>query len=85
VGDSFTLVEPVHGSAPDIAGQGVANPLATILAAALLLDALGEPAAAGRVRRAVDKVLESGPHTPDLGGRAMTMEVTAAVVDWLTG
>jgi homoisocitrate dehydrogenase len=83
--DSFMLVEPVHGSAPDIAGQGVANPLATILAAALLLDALGEQDAANRVRRAVDKVLESGPHTPDLGGRAMTMEVTAAVVDWLTG
>ncbi len=83
VGDDFVLVEPVHGSAPDIAGQGVANPLATILAAALLLDALGEQPAADRVRQAVNAVLESGPHTPDLGGRGTTEAVVAAVVEKL--
>ena len=83
VGDDFVLVEPVHGSAPDIAGQGVANPLATILAAAQLLDALGQQPAADRVRQAVDRVLESGPRTPDLGGRATTEKVTAAVVEKL--
>jgi len=85
VGDDFVLVEPVHGSAPDIAGQGIANPLATVLAAAQLLDSLGEPDAANRVRRAVDSALESGPHTPDLGGRATTVEVARVVVDKVTG
>ena len=61
------LYEPIHGSAPDIAGQGVANPLATILSAALMLRySLGQPAAADRVERAVGKVLRSGLRTADI-------------------
>ncbi len=80
LGDTFVLAEPVHGSAPDIAGRGVANPLAAIRAAALLLQGLGELAAASRIERAVEQVLATGPHTPDLGGRAITREVTGAVI-----
>ncbi len=81
VGAGVAVFEPVHGSAPDIAGRGVANPVAAILAAAMLLEHAGEPAAAGRVRRAVRWALEHGPRTPDLGGDATTAEVTGAVVN----
>ena len=80
VGESNALFEPVHGSAPDIAGEGVANPAATILSAAMLLEHLGYDAEADRVRTAVEAVLESGPRTPDLGGDASTKDVTAAIV-----
>jgi len=80
IGQQAAVFEPVHGSAPDIAGQGVANPLAAILAGAMLLEHAGETVAAQRVRRAVWQVLEHGPHTPDLGGTAATDEVTQAVV-----
>ncbi len=79
VGDRFVLAEPVHGSAPDLAGKGIANPLATVSAAALLCAHLGETALAARLERAVDAVLRSGVVTPDLGGRATTQEVTHAV------
>jgi homoisocitrate dehydrogenase len=77
------IFEPVHGSAPDIAGRGIANPLAAIGAAALLLDYLGESARAARVRAAVDSILRNGPHTPDLGGAATTADVTDAVIHLL--
>lgn len=80
VSEHFALVEPVHGSAPDIAGQGIANPLATILAAALLLDALDFPEHAVAVRTAVDATVRAGVCTPDLGGSASTADVTAAVI-----
>lgn len=80
VGDQRGLFEPVHGSAPDIAGQGIANPMATFLAVAMLLDHLGEGEVAECVRRAVDRVLRQGPRTPDLGGTARTAEVTEAVI-----
>ena len=80
VGDQKALFEPVHGSAPDIAGKGVANPVATFLAVAMLLDHLGERRVAARVQEAVDHVLREGPHTPDLGGMARTEEVTDAVI-----
>lgn len=80
VGDGRGLFEPVHGSAPDIAGRGIANPTAAILAGALMLDFLGEHAAAERVRTAVRNVLANGPRTPDLGGNATTRQVTQAVV-----
>lgn len=80
VGEHFAVFEPVHGSAPDIAGQGIANPLGAIRAAAMLLAYLGEEEAAARVEAAVDRVVEEGPWTPDLGGRATTREVTQAVV-----
>jgi len=83
VGEENGLFEPVHGSAPDIAGEGVANPSAMILSAAMLLEHLEYTEPAGRVRSAVEAVLEAGPHTPDLGGDAGTEDVTRAVVDRL--
>jgi 3-isopropylmalate dehydrogenase len=83
VGADNALFEPVHGSAPDIAGKGVANPAATILSGAMLLEHLGYDDAAGDVRTAVENVLADGPHTPDLGGDASTEAVTAAVLDRL--
>ena len=79
-GDAFVLAEPVHGSAPDIAGQGIANPIATILAAAQLLAALGESACAAAVEAAVQRTLAAGVWSADLGGQATTEEVTAAVI-----
>ncbi|MCL2582005.1 MAG: tartrate dehydrogenase [Streptosporangiales bacterium] len=78
-----SMFEPVHGSAPDIAGQGVANPVGAIGSAALMLDHLGLPGEARRVRAAIDATTGSGLLTPDLGGKATTEEVTAAVIDSL--
>jgi tartrate dehydrogenase/decarboxylase/D-malate dehydrogenase len=76
-----SMFEPVHGSAPDIAGKGIANPLAAILSAGLLLDFLGLTRAAGAVRGAVAAVLRAGkPRTPDLGGNAKTTDVAEAVL-----
>ena len=83
IGDGNALFEPVHGSAPDIAGQGVANPAATVLSAAMLLDYLEYGEAADRVRDAVEGVLANGPRTPDLGGDAVTADVTDAIIDRL--
>jgi len=80
IGHENALFEPVHGSAPDIAGQGVANPAAMLLSAAMLLDHLGYAEEAARVREAVEATLAEGPHTPDLGGEAGTEDVTAAVL-----
>jgi 3-isopropylmalate dehydrogenase len=78
------LFEPVHGSAPDIAGTGSANPLAMILSAAMLLrHGLSRPAEAAAVESAVDRALESGLRTADLGGSATTAEATRAVLDGL--
>jgi tartrate dehydrogenase/decarboxylase/D-malate dehydrogenase len=76
-----SMFEPVHGSAPDIAGKGIANPLAAILSAGMLLDHLGLDAPAKAVREAVARVLKAGsPRTPDLGGKASTVDVGSAVV-----
>jgi len=83
VGTDNALFEPVHGSAPDIAGQGVANPAAMILSAAMLLDHLEYGEEADRVRDAVESTLAEGPRTPDLGGDASTTAVSDAVVDRL--
>ncbi|MFO7586662.1 MAG: isocitrate/isopropylmalate dehydrogenase family protein [Gemmatimonadota bacterium] len=69
------LYEPVHGSAPDIAGRGVANPMAAILSAAMLLGNAGAAEAAARVEAAVDAALREGVRTPDVGGTASTGEV----------
>jgi len=80
VGPDNALFEPVHGSAPDIAGRGVANPSAMILSAAMLLDHLGYGDDAADVRTAVEGVLADGPRTPDLGGEASTDDVTDAIV-----
>ncbi|MFN3979619.1 MAG: isocitrate/isopropylmalate dehydrogenase family protein [Caldilinea sp.] len=81
--DNFTLVEPVHGSAPDIAGRGIANPCATILAAAQLLASLGEGAAAQRIERAVHRTLADNIRSADLGGKATTAEMTVAIMERL--
>ncbi|SEO61250.1 3-isopropylmalate dehydrogenase [Halorientalis persicus] len=83
VGPDNALFEPVHGSAPDIAGEGIANPAAMILSAAMMLEHLGYGDEATRVRDAVTAVLEDGPRTPDLGGDATTADVTEAVLDAL--
>ena len=83
IGPDNALFEPVHGTAPDIAGEGVANPSAAILSAAMLLEHLGYDGDAAAVRDAVESVLESGPRTPDLGGDAGTDAVTDAVIDRL--
>ena len=83
VGHDNALFEPVHGTAPDIAGEGVANPTAAILSAAMLLEYLGHVEEGQRVHDAVEGVLADGPRTGDLGGSATTNEVTAAVVDRL--
>ena len=80
VGPENALFEPVHGSAPDIAGEGVANPTATVLSGAMLLEYLSYEAGATAVRSAVESVLADGPRTPDLGGDATTEDVTAAVL-----
>nr|KAJ3407596.1 homoisocitrate dehydrogenase [Polyrhizophydium stewartii] len=82
VGDSFVIGEPVHGSAPDIAGKGVANPVAAIRSAALMLEYLGDAHTAARIYAAVDRVLASQPNalTPDLGGSGTTQSVTEAVL-----
>jgi homoisocitrate dehydrogenase len=84
VGAGRTAVfEPVHGSAPDIAGRGAANPIGAMSSAAMLLDHVGEPAAANNLRRAVQATVRGGLTTPDLGGMATTQQVTAAVCDIL--
>ncbi|KAI8320283.1 Isocitrate/isopropylmalate dehydrogenase [Martensiomyces pterosporus] len=80
VGDNFVVGEPVHGSAPDIAGKNIANPVAAIRSAAMLLERTGYESAALAIYRAVDKVLAAGEvKTPDLGGKSTTTEVTEAV------
>jgi tartrate dehydrogenase/decarboxylase/D-malate dehydrogenase len=76
-----SMFEPVHGSAPDIAGKGIANPLAAILSAGMLLDHLGLAKTAAAVRKGVAAVLKAGKvRTPDLGGQARTAEVADAVI-----
>ncbi len=79
------LFEPVHGSAPDIAGQGVANPSGCVWSAALLLEHLGEHDAALRVLRALEDVCRDGPRTRDIGGSASTAEVGDAIAARLSG
>ena len=78
-----SLFEPVHGSAPDIAGQNIANPLGQIWSGALMLEHLGEPRAAAAVLQAMEHVLSGGPKTRDLGGTASTDEVGKAVAEIL--
>lgn len=75
--------EPVHGSAPDIAGKGIANPIGAIWSGALMLQHLGEPAAADAILAAMSSALAAGAHTPDLGGTATTSDVGDAVLSYL--
>lgn len=98
MGETHALFEPVHGAAPDIAGKGIANPLAAIGCAAMLLEwHAGRPttddrrpipnemlAAAERIRNGVRHALAHGPHTPDLGGKAHTGAVTEAVIGYVS-
>ncbi|UPM42773.1 isocitrate/isopropylmalate family dehydrogenase [Halocatena salina] len=83
IGAENALFEPVHGSAPDIAGEGIANPTATVLSTAMMLEHLGYDDAGAQVRTAVEKTLEQGPHTPDLGGSASTEDVASAIIERL--
>jgi tartrate dehydrogenase/decarboxylase / D-malate dehydrogenase len=80
-----SMFEPIHGSALDIAGQGVANPVGTFWTAVLMLEHLGEAAAAARLMGAIEAVTGAGVLTPDLGGRARTAEVTGAVCERIGG
>jgi isocitrate dehydrogenase (NAD+) len=80
LGHDVAVFEAVHGSAPDIAGQNVANPTALLLSAALMLDHIGEPAAAGRIRQALGKALAGTVRTRDLGGTASTTDFADAVI-----
>ena len=85
IGWEYAVFEPVHGSAPDIAGQGKANPIAMILSGVMLLHHLGEQAAADNVAWAVDEVLARGQiRTPDLGGSSTTMRVAEEVAMQVT-
>lgn len=87
IGDTHAVFQPAHGSAPDIAGKGIANPVATILSAAMMLDWFGEPACrkgAARIRAAVETVLSSPENaTPDLRGTLTTAELTDRILDQL--
>jgi tartrate dehydrogenase/decarboxylase / D-malate dehydrogenase len=74
-----SLFEPVHGSAPDIYGKGIANPIGQIWSGAMMLEHLGHPQAARAVMRAIETVLADGPRTPDMGGKAKTVDVGKAV------
>jgi tartrate dehydrogenase/decarboxylase/D-malate dehydrogenase len=76
-----SLFEPVHGSAPDIAGRGIANSTGAILSAAMMLDWLGQNQAAVAIRRAVEHAFADGNLTQDLGGSLTTAELTAAIVE----
>ena len=78
-----SMFEPVHGSAPDIAGKGIANPIGQIWSGAMMLDHLGHPEAAASIVRATETVLQRRPRTRDLGGSATTDEVGRAIADAL--
>ncbi len=81
IGKELAIFEAVHGSAPDIAGQGIANPTAVILAACMLLEHVGQDEVAGRVRGALTRALNSDTRTRDLGGDASTSEFADKVIE----
>ena len=81
IGEGAAIFEAVHGSAPDIAGKGIANPLALLLASALMLEHVGKIDMAQRLRRAIDQTLrDDSVRTGDLGGNATTADMTQAIV-----
>jgi tartrate dehydrogenase/decarboxylase/D-malate dehydrogenase len=83
---SPSMFEPIHGSAFDITGKGIANPIATFWTGSMMLEHLGERAAAARLMTAVEAVTaDKALHTPDLGGKAKTADVTKAVIDAMVG
>ena len=82
--DYPSMFEPVHGSAPDIAGRGIANPIGQVWSGAMMLDHLGESRAAAAIERAIERVLaETTLRTPDMGGKASTSELGAAIAEAL--
>jgi isocitrate dehydrogenase (NAD+) len=84
VGDEAAMFEAVHGTAPDIAGKGLANPTALLLSSIMMLDYLGERSAARRIEAALAKVHKEGKHiTHDVGGKAGTTEFTDALISSL--
>ena len=80
IGDRYALFEPIHGSAPDIAGKGIANPIAAILSVRMMLEWMGRKEEAGLIVRAVDSVLSQGIVTPDLGGSYSTEDLARAIL-----
>jgi tartrate dehydrogenase/decarboxylase/D-malate dehydrogenase len=80
-----SMFEPVHGSAPDIAGRGIANPTAAVLSAAMMLEWLGLSQAAEVIRAAVDDAISSGAATPDLGGKLSTVQMADRIIGCLKG
>src|SRR5690606_10005571 len=81
-----SMFEPIHGSAFDITGKGIANPVGTFWSAVMMLEHLGQPVAASRLMRAIEfATADKALHTPDLGGRATTKDVTRAVCDAIAG
>jgi isocitrate dehydrogenase (NAD+) len=85
IGEDHVLFEPIHGTAPDIAGKKIANPTGMILASSYMLDHLGEEVGES-IREAINRVLESRTHlTPDLGGQATTQEYTDAIIRQIQG
>jgi isocitrate dehydrogenase (NAD+) len=83
IGRDAAIFEAVHGSAPDIAGRGVANPSAVLLAGAMMLDHVGEQPRASLIRSAMEKTLADGIRTPDLGGTATTQSYADAILERL--
>jgi isocitrate/isopropylmalate dehydrogenase len=77
------MFEPVHGSAPDIAGKGIANPVGAILSAAMMLEWLGLDQAGAAIRQAVEAALSEGAATPDLGGRLRTEQMADRIIQLL--
>jgi tartrate dehydrogenase/decarboxylase / D-malate dehydrogenase len=78
-----SLFEPVHGSAPDIYGKGIANPIGQIWSGAMMLEHLGHPAAAKAIVDAIETILVEGPRTPDIGGKAKTSDLGKAIAEAL--
>jgi methanogen homoisocitrate dehydrogenase len=83
MGNTYALFEPIHGSAPDIAGKGIANPIGAIRSAAMMMEWLGDARMAQRIENAVSLALDAGMKTPDLGGSFGTKDITEAVVRYL--
>jgi methanogen homoisocitrate dehydrogenase len=80
VGETRALFEPIHGSAPDIAGKGIANPIGAIRSAAMMMEWLGDWETARRIEKAAEQALDQGMRTPDLGGGCKTKDMTAAIM-----
>jgi tartrate dehydrogenase/decarboxylase / D-malate dehydrogenase len=79
-GDFPSMFEPIHGSAPDIAGKGIANPIGAIWSGAIMLETLGQKEAAADIVNAIECALEKGVKTRDLGGHATTLEITSEIL-----